>query len=42
MEKEKNIVVVPFLSKWSDLGDWEAVWREIEPNDKGVSISMNS
>ena len=26
MEKAKNLVAIPYLSKWSDLGDWNAVW----------------
>ncbi|WP_374428424.1 mannose-1-phosphate guanylyltransferase/mannose-6-phosphate isomerase [Tabrizicola sp.] len=28
MEKADNIDVVPFGAAWSDLGDWNAVWRE--------------
>lgn len=28
MEKAANIEVVPFGAAWSDLGDWNAVWRE--------------
>ncbi len=28
MEKAKNIEVVPLGTAWSDLGDWNAVWRE--------------
>ena len=28
MEKAPNIEVVPFGGAWSDLGDWNAVWRE--------------
>lgn len=28
MEKASNIEVVPFGAAWSDLGDWNAVWRE--------------
>lgn len=28
MERTDNLVVVPFDGAWSDLGDWEAVWRE--------------
>ena len=30
MEKASNLVVVPFAGRWSDLGDWAAVWRETE------------
>jgi mannose-1-phosphate guanylyltransferase/mannose-6-phosphate isomerase len=28
MEKAQNLSVVPFSGRWSDLGDWAAVWRE--------------
>ncbi len=42
MEKINNIVVVPFNSKWNDLGDWEAVWEEFKPNSHGVVRSRNA
>jgi mannose-1-phosphate guanylyltransferase / mannose-6-phosphate isomerase len=28
MEKADNLTVVPFAGRWTDLGDWAAVWRE--------------
>jgi mannose-1-phosphate guanylyltransferase/mannose-6-phosphate isomerase len=28
MERARNLDVVPFAGAWSDLGDWNAVWRE--------------
>jgi mannose-1-phosphate guanylyltransferase / mannose-6-phosphate isomerase len=28
MEKAQNLVAVPYASKWSDLGGWNAVWSE--------------
>ncbi len=28
MEKADNITVVPYRAGWSDLGGWDAVWRE--------------
>ncbi|MEP1207422.1 MAG: mannose-1-phosphate guanylyltransferase/mannose-6-phosphate isomerase [Rhizobiaceae bacterium] len=37
MEKARNLMVVPFSHGWSDLGGWESVWRETEPNETGVS-----
>jgi len=37
MEKADNLSVVPYLGRWSDLGDWAAVWRETEQN--GVALS---
>jgi mannose-1-phosphate guanylyltransferase/mannose-6-phosphate isomerase len=30
MEKSRDLSVVPFHGRWSDLGDWAAVWRETE------------
>jgi mannose-1-phosphate guanylyltransferase / mannose-6-phosphate isomerase len=30
METARNLFVVPFAGRWSDLGDWAAVWRETE------------
>ena len=37
MEKADNLSVVPFTGRWSDLGDWAAVWRETEKD--GLSLS---
>lgn len=28
MERADNLCVVPFSAGWSDLGDWNAIWRE--------------
>ncbi|MDA5558145.1 mannose-1-phosphate guanylyltransferase/mannose-6-phosphate isomerase [Shimia sp. MMG029] len=39
MEKADNLSVVPFDSAWSDLGGWDAVWREAGPDDNGVVVS---
>lgn len=39
MEKADNLSVVPFSAGWSDLGDWESVWRENAPDEKGVALS---
>ncbi len=36
MEKARNLSVVPFSGVWSDLGGWEAVWRESQPDANGV------
>jgi mannose-1-phosphate guanylyltransferase/mannose-6-phosphate isomerase len=30
MEKAQNLSVVPYQGRWSDLGDWAAVWRDTE------------
>lgn len=39
MEKANNLVAVPYTSKWSDLGGWDAVWSESEPDTSGNVIS---
>ncbi len=36
MEKANNLAVVPFNGGWSDLGGWDAVWRETPKNAQGV------
>ena len=28
MERATNLTVVPYGGTWSDLGDWQAVWRD--------------
>ncbi|CUI01565.1 mannose-1-phosphate guanylyltransferase/mannose-6-phosphate isomerase [Leisingera aquaemixtae] len=42
MEKAKNICSVPFEGKWSDLGDWNAVWAESNPDSHGVATNGNA
>ena len=39
MEKADNLTVVPFAAGWSDLGGWDAVWRETKPDENGVVTS---
>lgn len=39
MEKADNLAVVPFSDGWSDLGGWDAVWREQGQDDHGVASS---
>jgi mannose-1-phosphate guanylyltransferase/mannose-6-phosphate isomerase len=36
MEKAANLSVVPYDGVWSDLGGWDAVWREAGPDANGV------
>lgn len=38
MEKSDDLVVVPFAAGWSDLGGWDAVWREAGPDERGVAL----
>jgi mannose-1-phosphate guanylyltransferase / mannose-6-phosphate isomerase len=39
MEKAQNLSVVPFDAGWSDLGGWDAVWRESAKDAQGVVTS---
>ncbi|WP_417839622.1 mannose-1-phosphate guanylyltransferase/mannose-6-phosphate isomerase [Tritonibacter scottomollicae] len=39
MERAANLSVVPFDAAWSDLGGWDAVWREAGPDENGVVVS---
>ncbi|MBL4810920.1 MAG: mannose-1-phosphate guanylyltransferase/mannose-6-phosphate isomerase [Rhodobacteraceae bacterium] len=39
MEKARNLSVVPYAAGWSDLGGWDAVWRETGPDESGVALS---
>ncbi|EPX77015.1 mannose-1-phosphate guanylyltransferase/mannose-6-phosphate isomerase [Litoreibacter arenae] len=36
MEKADNLSVIPYGGVWSDLGGWDAVWRESGPDADGV------
>ncbi len=38
MEKTNNAVVVPLVTKWSDLGEWPALWDAGEPDEAGNII----
>ena len=39
MERAENLAVVPYAGGWSDLGGWDAVWRESGPDENGVTVS---
>ena len=39
MERADNLAVVPYGGKWSDLGGWEAVWREALHDPEGNATS---
>ena len=36
MEHAPNLSVMPFGGYWSDLGDWQAIWREGEADSFGI------
>ena len=42
MERAPNLSVVPYGGTWSDLGDWQAIWREGHADEKGVVTSGQS
>ncbi|WP_299204254.1 mannose-1-phosphate guanylyltransferase/mannose-6-phosphate isomerase [uncultured Tateyamaria sp.] len=42
MERADNLSVVPFQAGWSDLGGWDAVWRETDPDTDGVALSIGA
>ena len=42
MEKAHNLSVVPFVAGWSDLGGWDAIWRESFKDTDGVHVSKNA
>ncbi len=39
MEHADNMVAVPFSGHWRDIGGWDAVWRENQPDADGVVTS---
>lgn len=39
MEKADNLSVMLYSGAWSDLGGWDAVWREAGPDETGVVVS---
>jgi mannose-1-phosphate guanylyltransferase / mannose-6-phosphate isomerase len=39
MERADNLSVVPFSAGWSDLGGWDAVWRETVQDGRGVATA---
>tara|TARA_R110002094_G_scaffold98062_1_gene98721 strand:+ start:4240 stop:5694 length:1455 start_codon:yes stop_codon:yes gene_type:complete len=39
MEKADNLSVVPYGGTWSDLGSWEAVWRDGMQDADGMVVS---
>ncbi len=36
MERAGNLCAVPFAAGWSDLGDWNAIWRESSRDEGGL------
>ena len=42
MENAPNLSVMPYEGYWSDLGDWQAIWREGEEDSFGVVANGSS
>ena len=42
MERADNLSVVPYSAGWSDLGDWQAVLREMDRDGDGVATGGNA
>jgi mannose-1-phosphate guanylyltransferase len=41
MERGNNLITIPFLEDWSDVGGWNAVWKELNPDDNGVVTGLS-
>ena len=39
MERAPNLSVMPYNGEWSDLGDWQTIWRKGEADTAGVVTS---
>ena len=39
IEHALNFSVMPYSGSWSDLGDWQAMWREGEADGNGIVTS---
>lgn len=39
MESAQNLSVVPYAGSWSDLGEWDAVWRASHQDGRGVAVA---
>jgi len=42
MERADNLSVIPYNGRWSDLGGWDAVWREADQDERGVALNGNA
>lgn len=42
MEKAKTLSVMPYSGTWSDLGSWDAVWRQMDQVENGNACSKNT
>lgn len=42
MERSRNLAVMPYAGRWSDLGSWRAVWSESGPDRSGNVVSEHA
>lgn len=42
MEPADNVAAMPYASGWSDLGSWDAVWQQGDPDEAGNVVSSNA
>jgi mannose-1-phosphate guanylyltransferase/mannose-6-phosphate isomerase len=42
MEKSRNLQVIKVSAGWSDLGDWNAIWRESQKDQNGLVTTGKS
>ena len=42
MERADNLAVMPYDGAWSDLGGWDAIWKESGPDAQGMVVSESS
>jgi mannose-1-phosphate guanylyltransferase/mannose-6-phosphate isomerase len=37
-EKSKNVVTIPFMADWKDIGSWDAIYDLIDKDDQGNAV----
>lgn len=42
MEKAENICVMPYRSSWSDLGSWQSIYEQSQPDEFGNVVSNHA
>ena len=42
MERADNLAVMPYDGTWSDLGGWDAIWKESQPDAQGLVLSKDA
>lgn len=42
MEQASNLMAIPLTCSWTDLGGWDAVWEQMEKDERDVAMSKNA